>query len=272
MSPDKLPDYNPELKAYHTAFAPELAAAIRRYDLGPDARVLDSPCGDGFYTNLFAQHMRGGTLVAADLSPAYLDLARKAVTDAPPALRAEFVKADAYNLPFDGASFDLVWCAQSMISLDDPSRAVREMARVVKPGGRVAVLESDDFHQLLLPWPVSLELAIQNAVREVCEKKYGSGSKFAQSRKLRTEFLAAGLTPTCKTTVVADRVAPFGAAEREYLLRHFEALRKLIDPALTADERDELARFTSADGADSVLNGPDAELTCLATICHATKG
>lgn len=113
-----LPDYDPALKAYHAAFAPELEAAVRRYELGPSARVLDSPCGDGFYTNLFAGHMRSGTLVAADLSPAYLDLAKAAVGPAPPGPTLEFVKADAYNLPFDDASFDLVWCAEH----DQPCR------------------------------------------------------------------------------------------------------------------------------------------------------
>ena len=69
---DGLPDYDPALKAYHEAFEPELEWAVRRYDLRPKARVLDCPCGDGFYTRLFARNMPGGTLVAADLSPAYL--------------------------------------------------------------------------------------------------------------------------------------------------------------------------------------------------------
>lgn len=269
--PDALPGYDPALKAYHTAFEPELAAAVSRYRLSLDARVLDCPCGDGFYTNLFAKHMRNGTLVAADLSPAYLDRARRAVTDTPPGLTVEFAPADAYNLPFDDASFDLVWCAQSMISLDDPRRAIREMARVLKPGGRIAVLETDDYHHLLLPWPVGLELAIQNAIREVCKRKYGSGSKFAQSRKLRAEFLDVGLKPTGKSTIVADRVAPFGPAEREFLVRHFEHLRKFVEPELTPTEVDELARFTTDSGPDSFLTGADAELTCLATVCHATK-
>jgi SAM-dependent methyltransferase len=269
--PDKLPDYDPALKAYHAAFRPELEAAVRRFDLGASARVLDSPCGDGFYTKLFADHMRGGTLVAADLSPAYLAHARQAVGPVPAGPVVTFVRADAYRLPFEDGSFDLAWCAQSLISLDDPPRALAELARVLKPGGRAAVLETDEYHHLLLPWPVGLELAIQGATRAAAKKRYGSGAKFAPSRKLRAEFVAAGLTPTGKQTLVADRVAPFGPPEREFLVRHFERVRKLVAPELGSAERDEFDRFTAADDPDGFLNRADAELTCLATVCQATK-
>jgi ubiquinone/menaquinone biosynthesis C-methylase UbiE len=266
-----LPDYDPALKAYHTAFRSELEAAVRRSELGPSARVLDCPCGDGFYTKLLAEHMRGGKLVAADLSPAYLDRAGRTVGGPPPGVTVEFVTADTYRLPFDAESFDLVWCAQSMISLDDPPRAVREMARVLKPGGRVAVLETDEFHHVLLPWPVGLELAVQAAVRAGCERRYGSGAKFAQSRRLRAEFAAAGLGAAGKRTVAADRVAPFGRAEREFLIRHFEQVRKLVAPVLDRATLAAFDGFTAADAADGFLNRPDGELTCLATVCYATK-
>jgi ubiquinone/menaquinone biosynthesis C-methylase UbiE len=158
-----------------------------------------------------------------------------------------------------------------MISLDDPLAAIREMARVLKPGGRLAVLETDEYHHVLLPWPVGLEIALQKAVRTGCEARYGSGSKYAQSRKQRGHFLDAGLTPTRKVTLAADRVAPFGDSEREFLRHHFTHLRELVKPELKIGELEEFDRFTDADAADSFLNAPDAELTCLATICHATK-
>jgi ubiquinone/menaquinone biosynthesis C-methylase UbiE len=263
---------DPTLMAYQRAFRTELEAAVRSYDLPDGARVLDSPCGDGFYTDLFARHLRTGTLVAADLSPECLDRARSAVRPASPRLSVEFTRADAYRLPFDDDSFDLVWCAQSFITLDDPVRALRELARVARPGGRVAVLETDEYHHVLLPWPVGLELAVQRAVRAESRARYGTGGKFAQARGLRAEFLEAGLRPTGKRTVVADRVGPFGPAEREFLTRHLAYLREFVRMELTPREMAELEQATDPDNPDSLLNRPDAELTCLATVSHAAKG
>ncbi len=259
------------LKAYQEAFEPELADAVRRHRLPRDARVLDCPCGAGFYTRLLARHLRGGSLVAADTSPANLGRAADAVGPAPPGVEVRFVKADAYRLPFEEASFDLVWCAQSMISLDDPAAAVREMARVLRPGGTLAVLETDEYHHVLLPWPVGLEVAIHRAVRAACRARYGSGAKLAQPRKLRGHLIDAGLTPACKMTVVADRAAPFGPKEREFLGRHFEQLRSLVRPELTGEEWGELVRLTDPDGPDSLLTGPDVEMTCLAAVARGTK-
>lgn len=259
------------LRAYQTAFRPELEAAVRSYHLPNRARVLDSPCGDGFYTGLLARHLQTGTLVAADISVACLCRVRASVRPVSPHLTVEFAEADAYRLPFDDDSFDLVWCAQSFITLDDPVRALKEMARVIRPRGRVAVLETDEFHHVLLPWPVGLELAVQRAVREESRVRFGTGGKFAQARGLRAGFLEAGLTPTGKRTVVADRAAPFGPTEREFLARHLEYLREFVRMELTPREMDELDRAIDPNGPESLLNRADAELTCLATISHAIK-
>jgi hypothetical protein len=135
----------------------------------------------------------------------------------------------------------------------------------------VAVLETDEYHHILLPWPIGLELALLRAVREESRRRYGTGGKFAQSRKLRGEFHAAGLMPTRKVTVAADREAPFGHRDREFLVRHFEYLREFVWKALTGGEKEEFDRLTSRDDPESLLVRDDAELTCLVTICHATK-
>jgi ubiquinone/menaquinone biosynthesis C-methylase UbiE len=259
------------LQAFQQAFRPELQAAIRSFDLPDAARVLDSPCGDGFYAGLLAQHMQAGTLVAADLSPERLVNARNAVQPVSAALTVEFTRADAYCLPFEDNSFDFVWCAQSFITLDEPVKALRELARVACRGGQVAVLETDEYHHVLLPWPVSLELVVQRAVHNECQHRYGDAAKFAQTRDLRSEFREAGLRPTGRRTVVADRSAPFDLAAREFLTRHLNYLRTFLHMELTPREMARLEKATDAHDRDSLINRLDSELTCISTISHAIK-
>lgn len=262
---------DPYLQAYQNAFRPELETAVRAYELPAGVQVLDCPCGDGFYSRLLARHMTSGTLVAADLSAKCLKRARASLRKSSHGLELKFIKADSYRLPFEDNFFDFAWCAQSFITLDDPVRALQELGRVVRPGGQIAVLETDEYHHVLLPWPITLEQAIQRAVRNESQVRFGTSDKYAQSRRLRAEFLEAGLRPTGKRTVVADRSAPFGKAEREFLTRHFEYLRKFIGMELTPREMAELEAVCDHDSPDGLLNRPDAELTCLSTISHAIK-
>jgi ubiquinone/menaquinone biosynthesis C-methylase UbiE len=200
------------LRSFQEAFRPEFDATVQALCQGKNLRILDCPCGDGFYASLLARHLGSGALVAADNSPTCLSRARHVVRAGRPGVAVEFVQADA--LPFEDDSFDLVWYAQSFITLADPVRALREMARVARPRARVVVLETDEYHHVLLPWPVELELAVFRAVRAESRVRYGSGGKLTQARRLRAAFLEAGLTPAGRRTVVADRAAPFGLAER----------------------------------------------------------
>lgn len=264
------PSYDSYLRAFHTAFEMELSATVWSYPMTGRDRVLDIPCGDGFYTALFARHMPGGLLVAADQSCASLCDAERHVGLLAHGPKVEFHQADVYALPFDAESFDLVWCAQSMISLSEPVKALREIRRVIRPGGRVAVLETDEYHHVVLPWPVELELAIQKAVQDACRRKYGDATKFSQARKLRAALQEAGFAAVRKTTLAADRQAPFGPAEREFLSLHFEYLRTRIVPEMGKDQIRAFERFVEQDRSDGMFNMPSAELTVIASLHHAS--
>jgi len=88
---------------------------------------------------------RAGRVVGVDLSPAYLDLARRRAADTLPAGRISFERADVMALPFEDGSFDLTWLAQSLFSLPAPLGVLREMIRVTRLGGHVAILENATF-------------------------------------------------------------------------------------------------------------------------------
>jgi SAM-dependent methyltransferase len=100
---------------------------------------LDLGCSAGFYTRNLARMLDGrGEVVGIDISPSMLkEAARRArKVDA----RPSFVRTDAHNLPFADASFSGALCGGTLNELGDPARALRETRRVLKPGGRLAVM------------------------------------------------------------------------------------------------------------------------------------
>lgn len=165
-----LPEYDALQSAFHQTCREELYRVIDRLRLPAAASVLDAPCGNGFYSKRLAARVGAdGQVALVDANRTYLAQARSAVADS--TARVEVTRADVYHLPYADATFDLVWCAQSLISLKDPPLVLREFLRVTKPNGRLVVLEADEFHHVLLPWPVGLELAVQQAVHRASRER-----------------------------------------------------------------------------------------------------
>jgi SAM-dependent methyltransferase len=93
-------------------------------------RVLDYGCGHGMAAVVLAR--RGGRVTAFDLSPAYVAEARRRASANGAAV--EVVAADAEHLPFEDHSFDRIW-GNAVLHHLDLARAVREVHRVLAPGG-----------------------------------------------------------------------------------------------------------------------------------------
>lgn len=101
-------------------------------DLPAGAAVLDVPCGGG----VALRGMRPGVrYVAADLSPAMLGRTRRRAARL--GRRIETVEADITRLPLTDAEFDVCVCFNGLHCLPDPAAAVGELARCLKPGGRL---------------------------------------------------------------------------------------------------------------------------------------
>ncbi len=101
-----------------------------------DGRVLEVGVGTGLNLPLYPS---GVTLTGVDLSPAMLEIARQRATQL--GLAADLREADAQALPFPDASFDTVVCTLSLCAIPDDRAAIAEMWRVLRPGGRLLLLD-----------------------------------------------------------------------------------------------------------------------------------
>jgi len=106
----------------------------------PGMRILDVATGTGMVA--FALAARGATVVGLDQSEAMLGGARARLLGAPQlSERLSFIQGEAEALPFDDGEFDALSFTYLLRYVDDPAATMRELARVVRPGGRIAMVE-----------------------------------------------------------------------------------------------------------------------------------
>jgi demethylmenaquinone methyltransferase / 2-methoxy-6-polyprenyl-1,4-benzoquinol methylase len=109
--------------------------------VGPGDSVLDVCCGTGDLAfELAGRISPGGRVIGCDFSEPMLDLAREKAVDRQ-AESVRFEWADALQLPYDDGRFDAVTVGFGVRNFADRDRGLREMGRVLKPGGRLVILE-----------------------------------------------------------------------------------------------------------------------------------
>jgi demethylmenaquinone methyltransferase/2-methoxy-6-polyprenyl-1,4-benzoquinol methylase len=119
------------------------ARAAEEARVGPGSRVLDVATGTGDLAIELARRVSpGGEVVGSDFAEGMLDRARaKAAAADPRSVRPRFEWGDALQLPYAEDSFDAATVGFGARNFSDLARGLSEMARVVRPGGRVVVLE-----------------------------------------------------------------------------------------------------------------------------------
>jgi ubiquinone/menaquinone biosynthesis C-methylase UbiE len=105
---------------------------------GPE-RILETAAGTGIVTRAVQEAVPEAVIVATDINPAVVEFAAQRETSE----RVAFRQADAQDLPFDDASFDLVLCVFGVMFFPDKVRADVEARRVLRAGGRYVLLTFD---------------------------------------------------------------------------------------------------------------------------------
>ncbi len=120
--------------------------------LKPGMRLLDCGCGPGTLTLGFAKRVAPGETIGIDREASQFTATVNAAQRENIG-NLHFVTGDIYELPYADASFDVVFASAVLGSVSDPQRVVAEMARVLKPGGIMALKEFDHGGDII--WPLS---------------------------------------------------------------------------------------------------------------------
>jgi ubiquinone/menaquinone biosynthesis C-methylase UbiE len=203
-----------------------------------DELALDLACGPGTFTCAFAPRVK--LIHGLDITPALLDQARAAAAIKHLA-NCIFECGDAYSLPYAAAKFDLAACAYALHHMEDPAAAMKELARVVRPGGRLALVD--------IFVPDGCDPAAANAIERARDASHCS-------TLLREELLAL-----CKAA--GFRVSSSEPAERPRSFNDwmhiagwrpsdpaYSATRRLMEADVSADRSGFRPRPTTSSAAD----------------------
>lgn len=173
----------------------EEAAAFLLAHLRPGMRLLDLGCGPGSITIGLARYVAPAETVGIDQAEEALESARKRATDHSMS-HVRFERADVYELPFGDDEFDVVYAHQLLQHLADPVAGLTEAHRVLRPGGYVAVRDSDYGTMTHYPHEPMLDVWLERYHRTA----RGNGGEPDAGRRLMEWVRAAGFEHLHATT------------------------------------------------------------------------
>jgi SAM-dependent methyltransferase len=168
---------------------------------GPAAPVLEIGCGAGHLTVELAK--RGLKVDAVDASQAMVDTTASQLTQEDLSENVTVAPADVHALPFESAHFDLVVAVGVLPWLHSPADAVREMTRVLRPGGEI-VLTADNRARLTSFTDPRAMLALsplKRALVALRQRRGTASSRLDYPRRIDRLLIEAGLNPVQRRTV-----------------------------------------------------------------------
>lgn len=122
-------------------FTDVLIGKLREAGIGPGQRLLDVGCGTGRPSIRLTQTL-GCNVVGITVSQSQIEQANQRAAAEGVSEQAQFQYGDAMEMPFPDASFDAAWAFESMFHMPDRAQVLREIARVLKPGGMLLIADA----------------------------------------------------------------------------------------------------------------------------------
>lgn len=170
--------------AYEPSWQEQLAEAqsalLASASPAAEEHVLDVACGTGLVTFAAARAVGpGGRVLGVDLSARMVEIARQRATDLN-LPNCSFVRMDAESLALPDTSFDVALCALGLMYVPDPEQALRELRRVLRPGGRIAIAVWGERSRC--GWSALFPIVDAEVASEVCPLFFRLGQQDALTR------------------------------------------------------------------------------------------
>ena len=266
--PDSEP-FTKSLERMNRFQEPEARALIADLELAQGSRGLDAGCGVGLYALWLAEAIGPqGRVVGIEPTVERVEAARALVGNG----RLEFRPGDATAVPTADATFDWVWCGDVLHHIPETGRALAEFARVLRPGGRLIVKESQLLHGLFLPGHPALERRLRQAEMEWSRHEGGEFSFEERRQRTLASMRAAGFRIDGFRTYLLERRAPLPDSARDYIQR--VVFQRNWGPRLrdrlTAADWELRSTLCEADSPDFLLD--DRDYYCLYPITVICAG
>ena len=229
--------------------------------------ALDAGCGAAGFAELLAEKVGPtGIIDAADTSTHLLEHNKTRLASDPIGSRINFHEASIDELPFSDSTYDLIWSSRAVHHLPDPLAGARELARVLKPGGTLAIREGG-LPVRFMPDTTNLTGTGLNERLAEAGKKWMAGHvhfdddqhhspyHFDWTQMLRD----AGLTDVVAKTFILEFMPPFTDDQKTHMLNGLtsSADSESRGQFLSSSDRSTLTRLIDPDDPEYIFNRPD---------------
>lgn len=263
-----LPDYWPLFEAYHGLREPLYRRFIADAGIAADALILDAACGDAFYSRLMRDVLGPDVrLVAFDHNLALLQ-SHPGRYD-----RVQLCLGDLERAGLARGSFDAIWLCRAMHSATRPQHRIDTLSSLLRPGGKLIIVENDLAHNPILSWPATFERRFRQALHRTLHSR--SANESALSRyfagcHLPAWMKQAGLQGIEIHTQAVEDIAPMPHEAESYWKMAMDYLGELVRPFLSPADRRTYQRAFDPASPDYLLRRDGFYCMELITVACAT--